>query len=241
MEGKAMNKPKKAQKKNRNKKSSIPKLSEKKEKALRASSEKIDALCRKIDRIPVWCAVKIGKELVRAEATMFGEGESRWGKWGPYRKEFFPNLTPKRIERYLKLGRYVNLAKFKGLASLPQRTLLDLIKMGDDVPVGKFLAKHKIEANVKPKDGEAITKLKAQAKKLISRLKEEQDENSPKKSGGESKSVTVNTIKKWVSYMGRCLTSSELMESLAEYAETDKKFRRELKKLREKIRAICKP
>jgi len=237
MEGKLMNKPKKAKKKNRGKQS-MPKLSEKKEKAIRACSKKIDALCRKIDRVPVSCAVKIGKELVRAEATMFGEGESRWGKWGPYRKEFFPNLTPKRIERYLKLGRYVNLAKFKGLASLPQRTLLDLIKMGDDVPVGKFLAKHKIEANVKPKDGEAITKLKAQAKKLISRLKEERDEDSPKKSGGEPKSVNVNTIKKWVSYMGRCLSSSELMESLAEHAETDKKFMRELKKLRKQIREI---
>lgn len=236
-----MSKPKKNKKNNRETKSSIPKLSEKKEKALRASSEKIDGLCRKSDRVPVWYAVKIGKELVRAEATMFGEGESRWGKWGPYRKEFFPNLTPKRIERYLKLGRYVNLAKFKGLASLPQRTLLDLIKMGGDVPVGKFLAKHKIEANVKPKDMESITKLKAQAKKLISRLKKERDENSHKKSGGESKSVTVNTVKKWVSDMGRCLSSSELMESLAEHAQTDEKFRRKLKKLRKKIRAIYEP
>jgi hypothetical protein len=241
MEGKLMNKPKKAKKKNRGAKLSIPKLSEKKEKALRTSSEKIDTLCRIIERVPVTSAVKIGKELVKDEKIMFGEGESRWGKWGPYRKEFFPNLTPKRIERYLKLGRFVNLAKFKGLASLPQTTLLQLITLGEGVPVGKFLAKHKIDAKVKPKDREAITGLKAQAKKLISRLKEDPDANSSKKSAGESKTVTVNTFKKWVSDMGRCLDSSELMESLAEHAENDKKFTRDLKKLRKKIREIYEP
>jgi hypothetical protein len=240
MEGKLMKKPKKAKKKNRGKQS-MPKLSEKKEKALMASSKKIDVLRRRIERVPVTYAVKIGKELVQDEEIMFGEGESKWGKWGPYRKEFFPNLTPKTIERYMKLGRYVDLGEFKGLASLPQRTLLDLIKMGGDVSVGKFLAKHKIEANVKPKDGKVITEFKTQVKKLISRLKEKRDANSPKKSAGESKTVTVNTVKKWVSDMGRCLGSSELMESLAGHAETDKKFRRELKKLREKIRAIYEP
>jgi hypothetical protein len=240
MEGKTMSKPKKT-KNNRETKSSIPKLSEKKEKALIASSKKIDVLRRRIERVPVTSAVKIGKELVQDEKIMFGEGESKWGKWGPYRNEFFPNLTPKTIERYMKLGRYVDLGEFKGLASLPQRTLLDLIKMGGDVSVGKFLAKHKIEANVKPKDVEAITKLKAQAKKLISRLKEKRDANSPKKSAGEFKTVTVNTVKKWVSDMGRCLGSSELMENLAEHAETDEKFREKLKKLRKKIRAIYEP
>jgi hypothetical protein len=238
MEGKPMSKPKKAKNKNHETKPSIPKLSKKKEKALRASSEKIDVLCRKIDRVPVWCAVKIGKELVKAEATMFGEGESKWGKWGPYRKEFFPNLTPKRIERYLKLGRFVNLREFKGLASLPQTALLQLITLGGDGPVGKFLAKHKIEANVKPNDREAINKLKDEAKKLISRLKEERDEDSPKKSAGESKTVTVNTFKKSVSDMRNRLTSPELRKALAELADSDKKFIRELKDLRKKIREI---
>jgi hypothetical protein len=234
-----MRKPKKTRKKNRDAKNQpMPKLSEKKEKAVRAISKEVDVLCLRIERVPVTLAVKVGKRLVKAEATMFGEGESKWGKWGPYRTEFFPNLTPKRIERYLKLGRFVNLAKFKGLASLPQRSLLDLITLGGDVPVGKFLAKHKIKANVETNDGEAITTLKAEAKKLISRLKEERDEDSPKKSDGESKTVTVNLFKKWVSDMRNCLSSPELMESLAEHAETDKKFTRDLKKLRKQIREI---
>jgi hypothetical protein len=183
-------------------------------------------------------AVKIGKELVKAEETMFGKGECKWGKWGPYRKEFFPNLTPKRIERYMKLGRYVDMREFKGLASLPQMTLLDLIKLAGDAPVGKFLVKHDIRANVKPRDREAISELKAKAKNLISRLKKEREENSSQKSEGQSKGDTVNTFKKLVSEMRNRLSSPELMEALAEPAETDKKFNRELKKLRKQIREI---
>ncbi len=133
-------------KKGKKKNSGMPKLSSKKEKALRKSSKKINTLCQRIDRVPVTLSVKIGKELLKDEEIMFGNGEPKWGNWGPYRKEFFPDFTPKRIERYMKMGRYVNLTKYKGLASISQRDLLQLIGLGGDTSVGKFLAKHKIKA-----------------------------------------------------------------------------------------------
>ncbi len=105
---------------------------------------------------------------------MFGDGEPKWGKWGPYRKQFFPDFTPKRIERYMKMGRFVDLEKYKGLASIPQRDILQLIGLGGDASVGKFLAKHKIKVNKKPEDREAISQLRTQVKKVISRYEGKQ-------------------------------------------------------------------
>ena len=82
-------------KKGKKKNSGMPKLSSKKEKALRKSSKKINTLCQRIDRVPVTLSVKIGKELLKDEEIMFGNGEPKWGTGGLIERNF-SRILPRR-------------------------------------------------------------------------------------------------------------------------------------------------
>jgi hypothetical protein len=139
-----------------------------------ASRKKLKAIARQVQekqlelvRTPLEMALEIGKHFLDAQELFSQSGVKKWGVWGKYQKEFFPNFTPRTIQRYMKLSKNVNLKKFPALAFIGLTNLYRLIDLADEANLIDYLKEKKIDVPRGLCDSKNVSELIGTVKTLM--------------------------------------------------------------------------
>lgn len=108
-------------------------------------------------------AVKLGTKFVNLNDLITKKGKP----WEKYLRRRFPYIHIRKIQRYMRVSKCVDLKKFSSLGYLPICKLETIAKWFEDRPVGPILIKHGVDPSLVKPNVKAIEHFKMQVDEVI--------------------------------------------------------------------------
>jgi len=133
-------------------------------------------------------AIMLGKSLFRLKEI----SKTDQSKWSDYASKQFPDISARTMQRFMTLGRCIDLDKYENLSLLSQVTLQKLSKLSGEGDVGEYLESSGIS---NPKFDCENSKSVSKFKREITDYLKNESSKKPRRKIGKSKLKNNKDIK----------------------------------------------
>lgn len=171
--------------------SELSQIDEQIEEKIKQIAKEVEEINHNMEQYSLLKAIEIGNKLIIAQNLLFPDGKNKRRNWGPYLKEYFPFLHPRKAQRYMQLAANVDIETFPALAAICQDQHLKLIHLAKGDKPEELLLTNKINLEdeiVKPNE---IKNLRINVNDIISKKEEEIKEKKSKSNNNVNGAATL--------------------------------------------------